>query len=126
MDQTRLAVIMACHNRRDNTLVCLSALKNQKLSRNLAIEVFLLDDGSTDGTAEAVSREFPDVHMITGDGTLFWNRGMHRSFSVAIKREFDYYMWLNDDSVLHKNALEVLLMTSQEVASVGARLAGGV
>ena len=92
-DHKSLAVIMACHNRRESTLSCLTALKNQKLPDNVSVEVYLLDDGSSDGTSEAVHSKFPDVQILQGDGTLFWNRGMHRSFSAAIRKGFDYY-WM--------------------------------
>jgi len=112
-------VIMACHNRREHTLSCLTALSRQTLTHNVAIEVFLLDDGSTDGTADAVKEAFPDVHLVEGDGSLFWNRGMHRSFSSAIEKGFDYYLWLNDDSILYENALEVLLDTYAQLREQG-------
>ena len=120
-DQIRLAVIMACHNRRESTLSCLTVLRQQQLNDCLVVEVYLLDDGSTDGTSEAVHKQFPDVHILKGDGSLFWNRGMHKSFSAAIQEGFDFYMWLNDDSKLYPNALQVLLNTSSQLRDKGCR-----
>jgi GT2 family glycosyltransferase len=110
---------MACHNRREHTLACLRALSQQTLDRDLAVEVYLLDDGSTDGTEEAVRAEFPQVHLLHGDGQLFWNRGMYESFSAAIRKGFAYYLWLNDDSILYKNALQTLLDTHSQLAGQG-------
>jgi len=118
-DTRTLAVIMACHNRREHTLSCLKALSEQIILDKAVIEVFLLDDGSTDNTAGSVREQFPDVHVLESDGSLFWNRGMYKSFSAAIEKGFDYYLWLNDDSMLYKNALEVLLKTSDELACQG-------
>jgi GT2 family glycosyltransferase len=117
--QKSLAVIMACHNRRESTLSCLKALKKQKNIPDLSVEVYLLDDESTDGTSETVSTEFPDTHIIKGDGDLFWNQGMHKSFSAAIHRGYDYYLWLNDDSILYEHALEGLLTTSEQLENRG-------
>jgi len=114
-----LAVIMACHNRREHTLSCLRALSQQTAISKIAIEVYLLDDGSTDGTSEAVKSEFPDVHIAKGDGTLFWNRGMYKSFAAAMKKGFYFYLWLNDDSILYVNALEVLLNTYSHLENLG-------
>ena len=78
-----------------------------------------MDDGSNDGTSEAVRTRFPDVHILEGDGNLFWNRGMHAAFSAAINKGFDFYLWLNDDSHLYHNALEVLLTTYTKLAAQG-------
>lgn len=118
-DQNTLAVIMACHNRRENTLSCLRALGQQSVKNNVFIEVYLLDDGSTDGTGNAVKNEFPNVHVLAANGSLFWNRGMREAFSTAILKGFDFYLWLNDDSILYVNALEVLLETYSHLKGLG-------
>jgi GT2 family glycosyltransferase len=44
---------------------------------------------------------------------------MYESFSAAIQKGFDYYLWLNDDSMLYKNALEILLDTRSYLKSQG-------
>ena len=106
-----IAVIMTCHNRRDSTLLCLKALYRQNPGEEIQVEVYLLDDGSTDGTSGAVKSEYPEVHVLNGDGSLFWNRGMHESFAAAIQKGFDYYLWLNDDSILYEDSLNILLDT---------------
>ena len=118
-DKKTLAVIMACHNRRENTLSCLRVLGQQSVGNNVIVEVYLLDDGSTDGTPDAVKNEFPNVHVLVGDGSLFWTRGMRESFSAAIQKGFDFYLWLNDDSILYENALEVLLETYSQLKEQG-------
>ena len=106
-----IAVIMTCHNRRDSTMLCLKALHRQDCDETIHIEVYLLDDGSTDGTSDLVRGEYPDTHILNGDGSLFWNRGMHESFLAAMQKGFDYYLWLNDDSILYDYSLSVLLNT---------------
>jgi GT2 family glycosyltransferase len=78
--------------------------------------VFLVDDGSSDGTSEAVNSNFPEVSVIQGNGNLFWNRGMHLAWKSAAKAaDFDYYLWLNDDTYLFQNALEVMLSNAKLV-----------
>ncbi len=118
--QTRLAVIMACHNRRPHTLACLRALKQQSFDDEVSIRVFLLDDGSTDGTSQAVNTEFPDVRILSGDGSLYWNRGMFQSFSAAIEEGSDFYLWLNDDCTLYPHALQTLLYSHRQLCEQGS------
>lgn len=102
-----IAVLLTCHNRKDKTLKCLDALYLQQgLEIDYEIEVFLVDDGSTDGTAEAIKAQFPKVNIIPGDGNLYWNRGMHKAWETAANtKDFDYYLWLNDDTFLYSTAV---------------------
>ena len=47
-----IAVLITCYNRKDKTLLCLESLfKQQGLGIDFSLAVFLVDDGSTDGTA---------------------------------------------------------------------------
>ena len=104
----KIAVLMTCHNRRNKTLVCLRSLwRSIEDAKDVEATVFLVDDGSTDGTAASVSKEFPEVHLLKGDGTLYWARGMHMSWecAVSINVDWDGYLWLNDDIELDRNAL---------------------
>lgn len=112
-----LAVLLACHNRVRKTLACLENLYRQSGFDNVKILVYLVDDGSTDGTGKEVESRYPDVKVIYADGSLFWNRGMHRAFEEALKDGHDYYLWLNDDTVLYDDALSVLLETHRKLAS---------
>src|SRR5690606_8544988 len=64
-------------------------------------EVFLVDDGSTDGTGEAVKDNYPQVKVIEGNGDLFWNQGMRLAWKTAAEtKAFNFYFWLNDDTIL--------------------------
>lgn len=117
-----LAVLMTCHNRVDSTLGCLAHLFAQSACDRVALSVYLVDDGSSDGTAQAVRERYPAVNVIMGDGNLFWNRGMHRAFEEALKSGFDYYLWLNDDTNLYRDALATLLRSHEELAEQSSPL----
>ncbi|MBU7583974.1 MAG: glycosyltransferase family 2 protein [Nostoc sp. TH1S01] len=119
MKTLHLAVIMTCHNRCAKTLACLEALFKQEISSDVEIQVYLVDDGSTDGTGEAVRTNYPEVIVIQGNGNLFWNRGMRLAFSEAMKSDYDYYLWLNDDTLLYPKAIDTLMATSQYLIQQG-------
>ena len=115
MELSMLAVLITCHNRKEKTLQCLKALYAADVPEGYTFDVFLVDDGSTDGTGEAVAEQYPHVNVIYGDGNLFWNRGMHLAWETAAKKHtYDYYFWLNDDTIIRGNALVILLETSQK------------
>ena len=97
------------------SLACLAALFKNSLPGGYCIEVFLVDDGSTDGTADAVRASFPKVRVLSGDSNLFWCRGMHKAFEIALQGNYDYYLWLNDDTTLRPDALSRLLECEAEL-----------
>lgn len=109
-----IAVLLTCHNRRDNTLECLGAFYQalHTVGGLAKAEVYLVDDDSTDGTSQAVKQNYPDVKVILGDGNLFWNRGMIKAWEEARKDQPDFFLWLNDDTVLTPDALLTLLNDS--------------
>lgn len=119
----QIAVLMTCHNRREKTLNCLRSLFNCSLPEEYAFDVFLVDDGSTDNTATAVKQNFSAVNIITGNGKLYWNRGMHLAWTTAAKKQdYDFYLWLNDDVILFPGALKGLFDVSlgEDVIVVGS------
>lgn len=108
-----IVVLLTVHNRKAKTLECLQRLYAQLPLDGFQMDVYLTDDGCTDGTPEVVSQQFPQVHIIQGDGNLFWNRGMYIAWQEAAKKNYDFYLWLNDDTLLLPNALKSLLESSQ-------------
>lgn len=105
----RIAVLMTCHNRRIQTLDCLNSLRNAWIPEDFKLEVFLVDDGSTDGTTEAVKKAYPKINIIKGDGNLFWAGGMRLAWEKASKKTYDAILLLNDDVKLEIGFLRSLL-----------------
>ncbi len=110
--QKKIAVVMTCFNRKEKTLRSLQTLSLIPEK----VEVYLVNDGCTDGTPNAVEMQYPQVHLIQGNGKLYWNRGMHLAWSTALAGDYDYYLWLNDDVALYPDALTHLLADSQKKA----------
>jgi GT2 family glycosyltransferase len=111
-DVKKIAVLMTCHNRKNKTISCLSSLFAVTLPKLCAIDVYLVDDGSVDGTGEEVKKIFPSVNIIQGTGNLYWAGGMRLAWNVASKNSYDYYIWLNDDTFLFENSIDILLSSA--------------
>ena len=118
-----IATLITCHNRREKTLACLEALFKCSLPPDVSNRVILVDDGSSDGTSESVRQKHPEVLIIEGTGSLFWAGGMRVAYAAALVQGHDFYLWLNDDTVLCANALAKALDTvqrfSQRCVAVG-------
>ncbi len=111
-----IAILMTVFNRKAQTIACLKSCYEQidslRADGRYDFSIYLTDDASTDGTAEAVSSHFPEVHIIKGNGTLYWNRGMCAAWNEAAKMNYDFYIWLNDDTLLRPGAFAALLENS--------------
>jgi GT2 family glycosyltransferase len=112
-----VSILLTSHNRRPATLSSLRAVFSQALPPRVSCTVFLVDDGSSDGTADAVAAEFPHVRLLAADGTRFWGGGMRMAFGEALKEDFDHYLWLNDDTVLDSAAIAGLLATHRALSA---------
>jgi GT2 family glycosyltransferase len=109
----QIAVLITCHNRRENTLLCLKKLLSQHgVDTDYKVSVYLVDDGSSDETGLAVQEAFPRVNVIAGNGDLYWNRGMHTAWKQAEKTKYDFFLWLNDDTYLFEETVQELLKSA--------------
>jgi GT2 family glycosyltransferase len=59
------------------------------------------------------------VRVLQGNGNLFWCGGMRLAFDAALKDDFAFYLWLNDDTLLESDAVARLLVTHQSLAAAG-------
>lgn len=108
-----VAILLTVHNRKEKTICCLNEIFNQTLPDGYVVHVYLTNDGCTDGTPEVVRMQFPQVTIIEGDGSLFWNRGMWTAWDHASRqRKYDFYLWLNDDTFLYDNSISKLIISS--------------
>ena len=100
----KFAILITVFNRKEKTLKCLDSVMDSLMLATIKpdISVFLTDDGSTDGTSMAIREKmypFP-INILQGDGSLYWNGGMIKSWKAAIDsgEEFDGFLWLNNDT----------------------------
>jgi GT2 family glycosyltransferase len=64
-----------------------------------------------------IQSKFPKVNIIAGNGNLYWNGGMNLAWTSALKKgDFDFFIWLNDDTFLFENAVLDLFKDYEKVS----------
>lgn len=110
IDPQAIAVVIPTFNRVGELLDCLRSIEAQ---RDVTIRAFVVDDGSSDGTAEQVRAAFPRAEVLRGDGHLWWSGATNLGVQAALRQGYRWIMLLNDDNVLDRNAAATLLDYAQ-------------
>lgn len=111
----KLSVIIVSWNVRDDVLACLESLYKNPPSR--ASEIIVVDNASTDGTVDAVKRDFPEVVTVTNSE----NRGFAAANNQAIRiAKGRYLLLLNPDTIVHSQSLDNLVKVLDESPTSGA------
>lgn len=116
----KVQIVIPVHNRRETTRLCLLHLMT--LGVTAWAEVIVVNDGSTDGTAEMISTEHPWVQVLNGDGTLWWTGAIVTGMHSAIQQGADFIVWLNDDTLPDAGTMELLVAE----AHAGQAICGAV
>jgi len=90
----RVVLLVPVYNRREITLEFLRAARTIDYP---SLEIVIVDDGSPDGTADAIEREFPEVRLLRTPGEYWWSRCMNTGLRDALPRQPEYVLTLNDD-----------------------------
>jgi GT2 family glycosyltransferase len=113
------AVIIPVHGGRALTVRCLESLRN---CDPLPIMVVIVDDGSPDDTAAHLRTHDPDIHVVSGDGNLWWGGATNIGCEYAIGRGAQTLILLNNDNVeVSQNLLcELVRLVDERGGCVGA------
>jgi GT2 family glycosyltransferase len=115
-----LSIVILATNQRDLALACLESI--ERSAPAVDTEIFLVDNASTDGTAEAVAERFPDAEVIVRAENAGFSAGNNDALRRARGR---YTLLLNEDTVVLPGALEAMvefLDANPRTGMVGCRL----
>jgi GT2 family glycosyltransferase len=101
----RFQVFVTSYNRRKTTIACLASLIEQAARTD---RVALFDDGSSDGTPDAVRLAFPDVAQFSGDSDAYWAGAIRYLLGRVERGSTTGLLLLNDDVILDSGGLDVL------------------
>jgi GT2 family glycosyltransferase len=104
-----VVVLVVSYNGRADLLECLASVRRQRYAN---YRVLVVDNGSTDGTGEAVRDAHPDVEVLRVEP----NDGLAKGFNAGIARALElrarYVLFLNDDVVIARDFIEQAVATA--------------
>jgi len=99
-----ISFIIVNWNTRDILMDCLNSI--YKTVTDIDLEVYVVDNNSTDGSQEATKRNFPDVKLIENETNTGFAHANNQALSIMKGR---FAVLLNSDAVLKENAIRRLL-----------------
>jgi len=110
---TDLSIIIVSWNARQHLLNCLRSVADAWPYRQ---EIIVVDNASTDGSPEALEKQFPNIVLIKNQE----NMGFARANNIGIQRSSGRYLCLvNSDVIVLENCLNTLVEFMDENPSVG-------
>ena len=123
-----LSVIIVSWNVRQMLADCLHSVFASAESSDLAVQVYVIDNASADGTPDMVQQEFPQVHLTASQENLGFARGNNLGIHQALQDSPRTLFLLNPDTIVRGQALQTLLEfmdATPRAALAGARLVYG-
>ena len=114
MPALELSVLVVSYNTRELTLACLRSLAEQ--TSGLVYETIVVDNASSDGSAEAIARECPGATLIR----LAENIGFARANNLAAGlAKGEFLLLLNPDTVVLDGAVQRLVAFAKANSTAG-------
>lgn len=116
----KLSIVIVNLNTKDLTIGCLRSI--QKESKNLSYEVLLTDNGSNDGSVEALKKLKKEpywrnkITLIFNDSNTGYAKANNQGIEKAVG---EFILLLNNDTIVHKDALQNLISFAEEHSDAG-------
>ena len=93
---------------------CLGSVTGDAVSvPGMAVDVYVWDNDSTDGSADFVASHFPSARLIRSAENLGFSVPNNKGMEYALQRGYDYVYLLNQDAWLEEGALETLVAAAE-------------
>ncbi len=114
-------VIIVTWNGKNQVTECLQSIYSAKHDKDM--HVFIVDNGSVDGTTNAVRKKFPQVTLIPLPKNLGFTGGNNVGIKQALRNGADYIWLLNNDTKIESNAFSITgAFTYPRVGIAGSKI----
>lgn len=114
----KVATVIVTWNKLDDVCSLLEDI-NQLDLQNIQLDIYVVDNASTDGTQAYIEQYYPKVKVLQTGSNLGGSGGFSHGLQVVSKLEYDYLWLLDNDVRLDTLALRPLVETLQTYSEVG-------
>jgi GT2 family glycosyltransferase len=112
-----VAVVVLNWNGRDDTLACLRSLRRAEAAE---LRVLVVDNGSSDGSVEAIRAEFPELEAIELGRNAGFAGGNNAGIERALELGAGFVLVLNNDVEVDPGAVAALVAEARARPDAGA------
>lgn len=110
-----LSIVIVSYNTKDLLKECIESI--YKNSKDLSLEIIVVDNNSYDGSAEMISKNFKDVILVKNKENL----GFSKANNIGVKKSSGkYVLFLNSDTLVKENTLRYMVKFMDEYKDAGA------
>lgn len=119
-----LSIVIVNWNTREMTLDCIESVKaglSASSARPCTYEIILVDNGSEDGSADAIAERVPDAVLLRNKQNRGFAAANNQGIAIAKGR---YILLLNSDTLIHGNAIQnsvAYLESADDIGAVGIK-----
>jgi GT2 family glycosyltransferase len=118
----KVGVVVLNWNGKEDTLACLESLASVTYP---AFEIYVVDNGYSDGSVPVVRSRFPNSTVIENGRNLGFAGGNNVGIRYALERGADYVLILNNDTLVAPDLLDRMMgaaLRESDVGVVGAKI----
>lgn len=92
---------------------------NSALASSIDVELFIVDNGSTDGTIEHIRSNYPDLQFIVSPTNLGFGRANNLGLQYAVDKGHKYVYLLNQDAWVMPETFKLLIESAESHSEYG-------
>lgn len=119
MSPKRLLVIVVTYNGMPWLERCLGSVAATSSPLLSAVDLYVVDNGSSDGSADFVAARFPQAKLVRSGTNLGFGRANNLGLQSALENGYDAVYLLNQDAWVLPGTLEELVRLSEAAPAFG-------
>jgi GT2 family glycosyltransferase len=112
----RVCIVIVNWNGRD---LVMNALQSVLQINYKDYAVVVIDNASTDGSVEAIRKNFPEVTIIVNEKNLGGTGGFNTGIRYALTQPYEYIWLLDNDAIVDRDSLSYLVEAMEKDSKIG-------